>query len=103
MRSRAGGAGDLGPLWTAIRSLDPRSACPSRDGIQTGNVHRALRDSAHHWLVVAMAEMLTDPERKIARPRQVWIGHETREFVPIEKGSTQLRSEDAGQGRKLHR
>jgi citrate synthase len=30
-------------------------------------------------------EMLTDPEQKIARPRQVWIGHETREFVPIEK------------------
>jgi citrate synthase len=30
-------------------------------------------------------EMLTDPEQKIARPRQIWIGHETREFVPIEK------------------
>ena len=30
-------------------------------------------------------EMLTDPEQKIARPRQVWIGHETREFVPIGK------------------
>ena len=30
-------------------------------------------------------EMLTDPEQKIARPRQVWIGHETREFVAIEK------------------
>jgi citrate synthase len=30
-------------------------------------------------------EMLTDPEQKIARPRQVWIGHETREFVPVEK------------------
>jgi citrate synthase len=30
-------------------------------------------------------EMLTDPEQKIARPRQVWIGHSTREFVPIEK------------------
>ncbi len=30
-------------------------------------------------------EMLTDPEQKIARPRQVWIGHETRELVPIEK------------------
>jgi len=30
-------------------------------------------------------EMLTDPEQKIARPRQVWIGHNTREFVPIEK------------------
>jgi citrate synthase len=30
-------------------------------------------------------EMLTDAEQKIARPRQVWIGHDTREFVPIEK------------------
>ena len=30
-------------------------------------------------------ELLTDPEQKIARPRQIWIGHETREFTPIEK------------------
>ena len=30
-------------------------------------------------------EMLTDPEQKIARPRQVWIGHDTREFVAMEK------------------
>jgi citrate synthase len=30
-------------------------------------------------------EMLTDPEQKIARPRQIWVGHETREFVGIEK------------------
>jgi citrate synthase len=30
-------------------------------------------------------EMLTDPEQKIARPRQVWIGHETREFVEMGK------------------
>lgn len=30
-------------------------------------------------------EMLTDPEQKIARPRQVWIGHDTRAFVPMEK------------------
>jgi citrate synthase len=30
-------------------------------------------------------EMLTDPEQKIARPRQIWIGHDTRNFVPIEK------------------
>ena len=30
-------------------------------------------------------EMLTDPEQKIARPRQVWIGHDTREFVAIDK------------------
>jgi citrate synthase len=36
------------------------------------------------WLA-QWQEMLTDAEQKIARPRQVWIGHETREFVPMEK------------------
>jgi citrate synthase len=36
------------------------------------------------WLT-QWQEMLTDPEQKIARPRQVWIGHETREFIPIDK------------------
>jgi citrate synthase len=36
------------------------------------------------WLA-QWQEMLTDPEQKIARPRQVWIGHETRPFVPMEK------------------
>ncbi len=30
-------------------------------------------------------EMLTDPEQKIARPRQVWIGQDAREFVAVEK------------------
>ena len=36
------------------------------------------------WLA-QWQEMLTDPEQKIARPRQVWIGHDTRAFVPIEQ------------------
>jgi citrate synthase len=36
------------------------------------------------WLA-QWQEMLTDPEQKIARPRQVWIGHETRKFVPLEE------------------
>src|ERR1700739_2836210 len=30
-------------------------------------------------------EMVTDPEQKIARPRQIYTGHEVREFVPMEK------------------
>jgi citrate synthase len=30
-------------------------------------------------------EMLMDPEQKIARPRQIWTGHETREFKEIAK------------------
>jgi citrate synthase len=36
------------------------------------------------WLT-QWQEMLMDTEQKIARPRQIWIGHDTREFVPIEK------------------
>jgi citrate synthase len=36
------------------------------------------------WLA-QWQEMLTDPEQKIARPRQVWVGHETRKFVPLDQ------------------
>jgi citrate synthase len=30
-------------------------------------------------------EMLTDPEQKIARPRQLYIGHDRRDYVPRDK------------------
>ena len=36
------------------------------------------------WLA-QWQEMITDPEQKIARPRQIYTGHETRKFVPIEQ------------------
>jgi citrate synthase len=36
------------------------------------------------WLA-QWQEMLNDPEQKIARPRQIWTGHEVREFVPLTK------------------
>jgi citrate synthase len=36
------------------------------------------------WLA-QWQEMLTDPEQKIARPRQIYTGHRARQFVPIEK------------------
>ena len=36
------------------------------------------------WLA-QWQEMLTDPEQKIARPRQVYVGSDARPFVPIEK------------------
>jgi len=32
-----------------------------------------------HWL-----EMLQDPEQKIARPRQIYLGHDKRDFIPIQ-------------------
>ena len=36
------------------------------------------------WLA-QWQEMLTDPEQKIARPRQVYTGHRARQFLPMEK------------------
>jgi len=36
------------------------------------------------WLA-QWAEMLDDPDQKIARPRQVYLGERTRTYVPIEK------------------
>jgi citrate synthase len=39
------------------------------------------------WLA-QWQEMLEDPEQKIARPRQIYVGHEVRNFVPIEKRGT---------------
>jgi len=41
------------------------------------------------WLA-QWQELLMDPEQKIARPRQVWIGHETREFVPMKKRGAEV-------------
>lgn len=38
------------------------------------------------WLA-QWQEMLTDPEQKIARPRQIWTGSDVREFVPLDKRS----------------
>jgi citrate synthase len=36
------------------------------------------------WLA-QWQELITDPEQKIARPRQVYTGYGDREFVPIDK------------------
>ncbi|HAX42469.1 MAG TPA: citrate synthase [Bryobacteraceae bacterium] len=41
------------------------------------------------WLA-QWQEMLVDPEQKIARPRQVYIGEDERHFVPIEQRSASL-------------
>jgi citrate synthase len=36
------------------------------------------------WLA-QWQELVTDPEQKITRPRQVYTGHQEREFIPMEK------------------
>jgi len=36
------------------------------------------------WLA-QWQEMLEDPEQKIARPRQIYTGHEARNVVPMEQ------------------
>jgi citrate synthase len=32
-------------------------------------------------------ELLLDPEQKIARPRQIYLGEDTRSYAPIEQRS----------------
>jgi citrate synthase len=39
------------------------------------------------WLA-QWQELLTDPEQKISRPRQIYTGHGAREFVPVEQRTT---------------
>jgi citrate synthase len=41
------------------------------------------------------AEMVRDPEQKIARPRQIYIGEQIRHFSPIEQRHEPLLREDA--------
>jgi len=36
------------------------------------------------WLA-QWKEMLSDKETKIVRPRQVYLGHDSRDYMPIEK------------------
>jgi citrate synthase len=38
------------------------------------------------WLA-QWEELLLDPEQKIARPRQIYLGHDTRSYVPMEQRS----------------
>jgi citrate synthase len=38
------------------------------------------------WLA-QWEELLLDPEQKIARPRQIYLGHDTRSYIPIEQRS----------------
>jgi len=40
------------------------------------------------WLA-QWQEMLADPEQKISRPRQIYIGHDARQFVELEKRSAE--------------
>ena len=46
------------------------------------------------WLA-QWQEMVNDPEQKIARPRQIYSGHEVREFVPMRKRGVKIAEEVA--------
>jgi citrate synthase len=42
------------------------------------------------WLA-QWQEMITDPEQKISRPRQIYIGENTRQFIPLAERGTAVR------------
>ncbi|MGH9859999.1 MAG: citrate/2-methylcitrate synthase, partial [Candidatus Acidiferrales bacterium] len=35
--------------------------------------------------IAQWVEMLQDPDQKIARPRQVYLGHDQRSYIPLER------------------
>jgi citrate synthase len=47
------------------------------------------------WLA-QWAEMLGDAEQKIARPRQIYLGNSTRDYVPIEQRDAGISKTEAG-------
>jgi citrate synthase len=47
------------------------------------------------WLA-QWVELLEDPEQKIARPRQIYLGHRTREYVPMERRDGAAAGQAAG-------
>jgi citrate synthase len=49
------------------------------------------------WLA-QWAELVRDPEQKIARPRQIYIGEDERHWVPLEERSEPVMREDAVPG-----
>jgi citrate synthase len=46
--------------------------------------------------IAQWVEMLNDPDQKIARPRQVYLGQRTREYVPIAQRKAAAQQQAAG-------
>jgi len=44
-----------------------------------------------HW-----NEMMEDPESRIGRPRQLYVGYRKRDYVPIEQRGAQPAAEEGG-------
>lgn len=51
--------------------------------------------------VAQWEEMLLDAEQKIARPRQVYLGHDTRSYVALEQRGSAAKPADSGELRKV--
>ena len=49
------------------------------------------------WLA-QWVELLEDADQKIARPRQIYLGHRTRDYIPIEARGKQQQEQTAGAG-----
>jgi len=47
------------------------------------------------WLA-QWVEMLNDPDQKITRPRQLYLGHRTRDYVPLDQRDGRAEAQSAG-------
>jgi len=81
----ADNAGKSMSYWAALRDFWSqyfREAGTNLRAYSHCGSHQIPRTAG--WLA-QWQEMLNNTEQKIAGPRQVWTGHEVREFVPLEK------------------
>jgi citrate synthase len=46
--------------------------------------------------IAQWVELLRDPDQKIARPRQIYLGHERRDYVPLEQRGRQQEAKTTG-------
>ena len=60
------------------------------DGLHSRPVHRPLRHPPHRGWLAQWKELMADPDKKIARPRQIYMGEPQRDFVPITLRSREL-------------
>ena len=55
------------------------------DGLPHGHVHRSLRHRAPPGWLAQWRELASDPKTMIFRPRQVYVGANARDVVPIDQ------------------
>ena len=67
-------------------NVDFYSGSSTGNGIHARPVHGVIRNSPYRGVAGAVARDVPDKDQKIARPRQLYIGEDRRDLVPLHFG-----------------